>query len=154
MAVTPRVFCAVSAVITDKPYAPSAENAFRSAWMPAPPPESEPAMVRTLGIDWVMRFSGGGQQSLRGEARVGSGADGGNHRDPARSRSFDIGGVVQLDAADSHRRMERARTQRSEAVDTASRRCVRLGRCIEYRPHADVIDHRGERVGVIDLQRI
>src|SRR5471032_3002767 len=37
--------------------------------MPAPPPESEPAMVRTLGIDWVMRFSGGGQQSLRGEAR-------------------------------------------------------------------------------------
>ncbi|SPV13928.1 Uncharacterised protein [Burkholderia cenocepacia] len=29
--VTPRVFCAVSAVITLAPYAPSAENVFRSA---------------------------------------------------------------------------------------------------------------------------
>jgi hypothetical protein len=44
------VFCAVSAVIALAPYAPSAEKVFRSAWMPAPPPESEPAIVRTLGI--------------------------------------------------------------------------------------------------------
>jgi len=43
---TPCVFCAVSAVITDAPYTPSAENVFKSAWMPAPPLESEPAMVR------------------------------------------------------------------------------------------------------------
>src|SRR5215217_67240 len=36
------------AVITAEPNTPSAANARRSAWMPAPPPESEPAMVRTL----------------------------------------------------------------------------------------------------------
>jgi hypothetical protein len=49
-AVTPRVFCAVSAAIADSPCTPCAANVFRSAWMPAPPPESEPAMVRALGM--------------------------------------------------------------------------------------------------------
>ncbi len=49
-AVTPRVFCAVIAVMTEAPYPPLAEMAFRSAWMPAPAEESEPAMVRTIGI--------------------------------------------------------------------------------------------------------
>src|SRR5690242_17398708 len=45
----PRVFWAVTAVTTLLPYTPSAANVFRSAWMPAPPPESEPAIVRALG---------------------------------------------------------------------------------------------------------
>ena len=40
---TPREFCAVTAVITLMPCTPSASIVFRSAWMPAPPPESEPA---------------------------------------------------------------------------------------------------------------
>ena len=47
---TPREFCAVTAVITDMPKTRKAEKVFRSAWMPAPPPESDPAMVRALGI--------------------------------------------------------------------------------------------------------
>ena len=47
-AVTPRVFWAVTAVRADEPYTPRAANVFRSAWMPAPPPESEPAMVMAL----------------------------------------------------------------------------------------------------------
>ena len=38
IAVTAVVFCAVSATSTDIPCAPAAANAFRSAWMPAPPP--------------------------------------------------------------------------------------------------------------------
>jgi hypothetical protein len=42
------VFCAVSATIALVPWTPAAANAFRSAWMPAPPPESEPAMVRAF----------------------------------------------------------------------------------------------------------
>ncbi len=50
MAVTPRVFCAVSATMADMPCAPHRANAFRSAWMPAPPPESDDAMVSTLLI--------------------------------------------------------------------------------------------------------
>ena len=48
---TPREFCAVTAVITDMPYTRNAENVLRSAWIPAPPPESEPAMVSALGIN-------------------------------------------------------------------------------------------------------
>ncbi len=48
---TPREFCAVTAVSTDMPNTRNAENVLRSAWMPAPPPESEPAMVRALGIN-------------------------------------------------------------------------------------------------------
>ena len=43
-AVTPTVFWAVIAVIAVIPWTPQAANAFRSAWMPAPPPESEPAI--------------------------------------------------------------------------------------------------------------
>src|SRR5437762_6139209 len=48
-ACTPRVLCAVSAVITVAPYTSKAANVFRSAWMPAPPPVSEPAIVRATG---------------------------------------------------------------------------------------------------------
>ena len=40
------VFDIVTAVIADVPYKPCAANVFRSAWIPAPPPESLPAMVR------------------------------------------------------------------------------------------------------------
>jgi hypothetical protein len=45
---TPSVFCAVSAVIAVAAKPPSAVTALMSAWMPAPPPESEPAAISTL----------------------------------------------------------------------------------------------------------
>ena len=48
-AVTAVVFWAVSATSTLVPYTPAAANAFRSAWMPAPPPESDVAIVKTRG---------------------------------------------------------------------------------------------------------
>ena len=48
-AVTATVFWAVTAVIADMPCTPQRAIAFMSAWMPAPPPESEPAMERTRG---------------------------------------------------------------------------------------------------------
>ena len=47
---TPTVFCAVSAVIAVIPWTPQRANAFRSAWIPAPPPESEPAIERQAGM--------------------------------------------------------------------------------------------------------
>ena len=47
---TPTVFCAVIAVIAVIPWTPQRANAFRSAWMPAPPPESEPAIDRQVGV--------------------------------------------------------------------------------------------------------
>ena len=47
MAMTPIVFCAVSAVTALMPYTPFARNVLRSAWTPAPPLESLPAIVRT-----------------------------------------------------------------------------------------------------------
>jgi hypothetical protein len=49
-AVTATVFCAVIAVIAVVPWTPAAANAFRSAWIPAPPPESDPAMARHTGM--------------------------------------------------------------------------------------------------------
>ena len=48
--VTATVFWAVSATSADMPWQPAAANAFRSAWMPAPPPESDVAIVRHRGI--------------------------------------------------------------------------------------------------------
>ena len=47
---TPRVFCAVIATITDVPKTPNWWKVLRSAWIPAPPPESEPAIVRAICI--------------------------------------------------------------------------------------------------------
>ena len=41
---TATVFCQVIAVIAVMPWTPQRANAFRSAWIPAPPPESEPAI--------------------------------------------------------------------------------------------------------------
>lgn len=46
---TPCVFCTVTAVTALAPNTPRAAKVFRSAWMPAPPPESEPAIVSTRG---------------------------------------------------------------------------------------------------------
>src|SRR5262249_3332724 len=48
--VTPVVLCAVSATIAEVPCTPHAAKALRSAWIPAPPPESEPAIVIATGV--------------------------------------------------------------------------------------------------------
>ena len=46
---TPAGFCAVMQVIALVPCTPSAAKVLRSAWMPAPPPLSEPATVSATG---------------------------------------------------------------------------------------------------------
>ncbi len=51
--VTPVVVWATSAVTTAMPYPPKAENALRSAWIPAPPLGSVPAMDSKLEIKAV-----------------------------------------------------------------------------------------------------
>ncbi len=48
--ITSWVFCAVSATIAEVPCTPQRANAFRSAWIPAPPPESEVAIVIAIGM--------------------------------------------------------------------------------------------------------
>jgi hypothetical protein len=50
IALTPVVFCAVSATTASAPWTPQAANAFRSAAVPAPPPESVVAIVSAVGI--------------------------------------------------------------------------------------------------------
>ena len=46
---TRAVFCTVTSVTTASPYTPNWWNVLRSAWMPAPPLGSDPAMVRATG---------------------------------------------------------------------------------------------------------
>ncbi len=58
---TSSVFCTVIAVIAVIPWAPQRANALRSAWIPAPPPESEPAIDSSLGgcgtdMTWSVRI--------------------------------------------------------------------------------------------------
>ena len=50
MPVTPVVFCAVKAVIALMAYTPFAIIVLISAWMPAPPLESLPAIVNAVLI--------------------------------------------------------------------------------------------------------
>ena len=57
IAVTPSVFWAVIAVTTEAPYTPKAAKVLRSAWIPAPPPESEPAIVSARGRDRAIERS-------------------------------------------------------------------------------------------------
>jgi len=75
--VTPRVDCAVRAVMTLMAYAPSALMAFMSAWMPAPPLGSTPATVSTLGMMWA---GGSGERAGAGGR---SGQEPGPERQPA-----------------------------------------------------------------------
>src|SRR4029078_1560578 len=49
-ALTPTGFCAVIAVIAEVQNTPNWWKVLRSAWIPAPPPESEPAIVRATCI--------------------------------------------------------------------------------------------------------
>src|SRR6266540_2679525 len=56
--VTPSVFCTVTDVRALIPHTPSTAKVLRSAWTPAPPPESEPAMVRARGIAERTRSAG------------------------------------------------------------------------------------------------
>src|SRR5690606_409646 len=53
---TPSVFCAVSAVIAVMAKPPSAVTVLMSAWIPAPPPESDPAMINTRPCIPLSRF--------------------------------------------------------------------------------------------------
>src|SRR3954471_8790992 len=63
--VTPTVFCAVNAAIAVIPCTPQRAKAFRSAWIPAPPPESEPAIESTAGTgrDIDLRLGAGRARS-------------------------------------------------------------------------------------------
>jgi hypothetical protein len=47
---TPSVFCAVIAVIAVIAWPPSMVTVLMSAWMPAPPPESDPAMIKMRAV--------------------------------------------------------------------------------------------------------
>ena len=66
---TPTEFCAVSAVTTEVPKTRNAEKVLRSAWIPAPPPESEPAMVSAFGTvidpESIRAAPGASQRRLR-----------------------------------------------------------------------------------------
>jgi hypothetical protein len=53
MPVTRLPVCAVTAVTTGHPRTPGAVKVFRSAGIPAPPEESEPAIVQAHGISWL-----------------------------------------------------------------------------------------------------
>ena len=50
---TPVVFWAVIAVIAVIAYEPKAVTVLISAWMPAPPDESDPAIIRTLDLGFT-----------------------------------------------------------------------------------------------------
>ena len=55
---TPTEFCTVTAATATQPCTPSIAKVRRSAWMPAPPPESDPAIVITRSGVWPGGVSG------------------------------------------------------------------------------------------------
>ena len=65
------MFCTVIAVIAVVPCTPAFANAFRSAWIPAPPPESLPAIESTTGTRRRVMPSSLASQSAHGIAAAG-----------------------------------------------------------------------------------
>ena len=103
------VFCAVSAVMALVPKTPSAAKVLRSAWMPAPPPESEPAMVRATG-----GFMPATSSEVGGGRTVGVAHDRPITATPYAPAARHAGDRRRADAAERVRRQLRA-DQRGEA---------------------------------------
>src|SRR3954447_10761412 len=102
-AVTPTVFCAVIAVMALVPWTPQAAKALRSAWMPAPPPESEPAMVRQTGtrVMALPRLGAPSSLPLLGGPLGATDASHGQRPsprrdDPAAGGAADVAGELEL----------------------------------------------------------
>src|SRR5664279_1658249 len=94
---TPRVFCAVTAVTTVVPKTPKRWNVFRSAWMPAPPPESEPAMESAISMPndaarraRLQRRDGRRRRRVQ-EGRLTLRPDGTRHMEPLATNVLYIG---------------------------------------------------------------
>src|SRR3954471_5683075 len=77
------------AVMAVMPCTPAAANALRSAWMPAPPPESEPAIERTRGVAAISSRMPRRAALIRGDAAAPAEPCGlqGAPQDPAASGS-------------------------------------------------------------------
>src|ERR1700732_4289611 len=92
---TPSVFCAVSAVTAVIAKASSIVTVLMSAWMPAPPPESDPAMIRTRPFIGTIRASSRpGELFRRVGGRSGRGLDrlgAAGHRQDRRANFVDDG---------------------------------------------------------------
>src|SRR4051812_45433507 len=76
-AVTAVVLCAVRATTTLMPWQPADAKAFRSAWIPAPPPESDVAIVSARGTDIVSLRRHDPDQVRRGGSQPRPGPPGG-----------------------------------------------------------------------------
>ena len=87
-AVTPTVFWAVIAVIAVIPWTRQAANALRSAWIPAPPPESDPAIDRTRGMLVAVGRSSPGEVSKPAASR--------QHREPPALLAADVPAELEL----------------------------------------------------------
>src|SRR5262249_13115752 len=107
---TSTVFCAVRAVIADIPNTPNAANVFRSAWIPAPPPESEPAIVSARGTTPSLPPLSEVIPTLRGERTAGDAVE----HPAALGRGEDF-----PDAGERHR--ETVRETRCVFLELASR---------------------------------
>ena len=104
IAVTAVVFCAVSATSTDMPCAPAAANALRSAWMPAPPPLSDVAIVSARRNCHCAPFAGMTRIRFDGCDLSPEGHPGSARLAPARAGSAD------------HVRLGRTRVRRSSTT--------------------------------------
>src|SRR5262245_14521174 len=155
---TPSVFCTVTAVTAVIPNTPSALNVLRSAWIPAPPPESEPAIVsargrRTGSSSMSKRLPGAEVIPSRGRELRGSAIDVDGHEPPLpgdlanvrQSHAEVLGqlGCSLRDRVGRHRREQLvvlpAREGERQGIDAQRRRAIE-----ECRGHGNSVhDHAG-----------
>src|SRR5262249_37180290 len=128
---TPAVFCAVSAVTTLVPKTWCMANVLRSAWIPAPPPESEPAMVSATG---GVMASSPRDQLLDGSCRVGGAHDRAHHGHAGGAlRETGTHPLGRVDAAQGVHRKCRGATEPGQTGEAQRGAVPRLGPCGEDR---------------------
>ena len=103
------------------PKVPSVAKVLRSAWMPAPPHGSDPAMVRTFGSGHRLSVRSRRAFSIRlrsspaGGRGIGRRHDRRDHRDAIRARPHRLGHIAGVDAADRDQRQRAQLAHRTKS---------------------------------------
>jgi hypothetical protein len=118
-----------------------AEIDLMSAWMPAPPDGSEPAMEECSGsFAGLLDFS---FQAVGGVTRIGRASDCRDNAEALCTGFKGLGCVAVLDAANGDGWNLGLRDQAGQAVEADGRVVVGLGGGGEHRADADMIDESG-----------
>ncbi len=121
--------------------------------MPAPPPESEPAIVTAIAVMMrrPQRMVDRSPQARSGQPRIGLRSDGGNHCNTMRASINARCGIFQRNRADGDERQARAAGAGAQSAKPHGRFCIGFHARPKHRADTKMINDAG--IDCIDLLR-